>query len=321
MSDHRDPGWRARGLKDTGAFEDLASGLSPSSLWSLLLEVMDRRARARTLPAILRQWQEDDFTGLAPMDQRTLLRIDGRLLEAAANFEAVELSPLAPLGVCSVMALASQNKIASALRGTEVVSDPTNALALECAHRLRRTPEAVSRLATSQRVVRAQRLPPLAERVGFAAHFRQHFRMFVLATAGKEVQDHGLAVAALSEHIHTHLTALDLLERDGYGFPARSLRLLATPERAGLMDRVAASCLGVPIVREVLTHGYYNGGLRFMISARAGEDDIPLIDGGAFDWVARLNANRRCVFVASGIGSQLVAAMFRGPSLPSADRC
>ena len=59
------------------------------------------------------------------------------MLAAAEQFEAVELSPLAPLGVCSVVGLASQNKIVSALRGTEVVSDPTNVLALECARRLR----------------------------------------------------------------------------------------------------------------------------------------------------------------------------------------
>ncbi len=315
---HPGVGWRARIGQNYGPldvnFEALASGLPPSLLWSLLLEVMDRRARERRLTGLMRQWEEDDFTCPAPVDQRELMRMDILLLEAAAAFEAIELSPLVSLGTCSVMALASQNKVVSALRGTEVLADPTNALAFLCAQRLRKAPNALLRLATCQRVVRAQRLPPWADRAGFARHFRQHFRIFAMATAGREGKDHGLTRAALGEHIRTHLDGLDLLERNGWSFPGRALRLLATPERAELLDRVAMECAGrVTVKREVLEHPYYSGGMRFLISARAEEADVPLIDGGAFDWVARLSANQRHVFVASGLGSQLAAVYFRSP--------
>lgn len=48
----------------------------------------------------------------------------------AASFPSIQLSPVAPLGSCSVVATADQNKIISALRGTEVVADATNLLAL-----------------------------------------------------------------------------------------------------------------------------------------------------------------------------------------------
>ena len=49
-----------------------------------------------------------------------------------------------------------------------------------------------------------------------------------------------------------------------------------------------------------------------LISARSPEgDDIPLIDGGAFDWAAKLTSNKRLVFVASALGSQLAAYLFR----------
>lgn len=303
--------------KPDAAFAALADSLAASALWSQLLGVMERRARGRSPAELLRQWEQDAFTEPAPLDQRLLLRLDARLLQAAAAFEAIELSPLAPLGTCSAMALASQNKIVSALRGTEVVSDPTNVLALECARRLRRAPDSTPRLATCQRVVRAQRLPPRAQRAGFARHFAQHFRIFVLCAAGREVQDHGRLVPALAEQIRVHLDALDLLEQDGYRFPCRVLRLLATPARAALMDRVAADLseladlAGLEVRREVLEHPYYSGGLRFLISARAEGVDVPLIDGGSFDWVARLSANRRLYFVASGMGAQLAAALFR----------
>jgi hypothetical protein len=62
---------------------------------------------------------------------------------------------------------------------------------------------------------------------------------------------------------------------------------------------------------ERLEQKYYDG-LRFMISAHsAAGDDIPLIDGGAFDWLHKLAANRKLVFVASAIGSQLAAYAYR----------
>jgi hypothetical protein len=108
---------------------------------------------------VRQQYARDGFTRPAPVDQRTLIDLDGHLLAAAPDFEAVELAPLAPLGVCSTIAPTSQNRIVSALRGTEVVSDPTNLLALECAARLQADAAQIVRLATSHRATRAQPVP------------------------------------------------------------------------------------------------------------------------------------------------------------------
>src|SRR6185436_7864770 len=113
------------------------------------------------------------------VDLRTSLALDSHLLAAAAEFEALELSPVAPLGACSTIAITHQNRVLSALRMTEVVSDPTNVLALECARRMRAGHELPIHLVTSQRVVRAQPVPKLP---GYAPHFR----MFVLASGGRE---------------------------------------------------------------------------------------------------------------------------------------
>jgi hypothetical protein len=298
-----DRSWRTAGLDD-GAVAALSERLAASEVWSLLLEVMDRRARRRSPGDLVRQWERDGFTRPAYVDQRTLNALDAHLLAAAETFEALELSPLAPLGCCSAIGLASQNKIVSALRGTEVVADPTNVFALECARRLRENAGRIVRLATCHRCVRAQEVP---KRPGFA----QHFRIFCLATAGREREDHALLVEALAEHVTTHLRALDRLEQHGYAFPERRVRILAAADRAALGDRLAAAVKGIPIERHELEHRYYDG-LRFMIDVRgpAGEN-VPLIDGGAFDWVGRLASNRRLVFVASGMGAQLAAYMFR----------
>jgi hypothetical protein len=118
-------------------------------------------------------------------------------------------------------------------------------------------------------------------------------------------------VDELTHHIRTHLAALDRLEAHGYAFPNRRLTVLATRERAEIADRMAAALSSMPVSRQVLAHGYYDG-LRFQISVGADhESGIPLIDGGAFDWLATLTANRKMAFVASGMGSQLAAVAFR----------
>jgi len=107
------------------------------------------------------------------------------------------------------------------------------------------------------------------------------------------------------------IDALDRLEQAGFAFPDRRVAVVATDARAALGDRIAGAVDGYAVAREVLDHDYYDG-LRYQISARASDgQQIPLIDGGAFDWLTRLTSNRKAVFVASGIGSQLVPLLFR----------
>jgi hypothetical protein len=296
--------WVDAGLPP-GAYDALTSDLPASQLWSLLLDVAEARAARRRPADLVEQWDRDRFVQPALVDQRRLIEVDRHLLAASSAFESLELSPVAPLGVCSRMGYASQNKVLSALRGTEVVSDPTNVMALECARRLRRDAETVVRLATSHRCVRAQEIP---KQRGFTANFR----IFCLASAGLERQNHAFVVDAVAEHMTTMLRGLDQLEQHGFAFPDRRITVLATEKCTALGDRIVATLGRAAVARAVLEHPYYNKGLRFQISARSTDGiEIPLIDGGAFDWVAKLTSNRRAVYVASGLGSQLVSLMFR----------
>jgi hypothetical protein len=286
------------------AFEQLATGLAGSDLHSVLLEVMQHRARSRTPADVLGQYLRDGFCAPAAIDLRTSHEVDGHLLAAADGFEALDLSPVAPLGVSSAVAQTGQNRVLSALRMTEVVSDPTNVLALECARRLRTDWETPVHLATSQRVLRAQPVPKLPG-------YGQHFRIFVLASGGREAKDHAFTVQACALQIRTMLVALDRLEQNGYAFGARRVEILTTPARQAVGDRIG-ELLNVAVVRRALDHPYYSAGLRYQIWVTAPDGGaIPLIDGGAFDWLARLAANRRAVYIASGTGSQLIAWSFK----------
>ena len=300
------------------AFSRLADELPGTTLQSVLLEVMRHRALKRGPAELLEQYRRDGFVRPAAIDQRVLVELDRELLAAASPYEAIELSPVAPLGACSQMALTDQHRTIGAIRGVEVVSDPTNLLALECAERLRAAPAAIVRLATSQRVVRAQPYPKLP---GFAPHFR----LFAMVTAAREQAEHAVVTAAIVDHVCVMLRAFARLEGCGYAFGARRVEILARPDRAEVGDRIAAQlatalaaepALGEPsrpaTSRGVLEHAYYNGGIRHRVWATTPAGvEMPIGDGGTFDWMTRLTSNQRNVFVASGLGAQLVAAAFR----------
>ena len=86
----------------------------------------------RRRPAdLLAQYRRDGFVAPSGLDQRLVNTLDRLALEAAEGYDAVLLSPVAPLGVNSVVAPTSQDRTVTTTRGSEVVSDPTNVLALE----------------------------------------------------------------------------------------------------------------------------------------------------------------------------------------------
>lgn len=289
------------------AFSRLAGGLTGSALQSLLLEVMHARAEARCASELIDQYGCDPFCAPSAVDLRAMLAIDGQLLEAAERFEAVELSPVAPMGACSVVGPSHQNRVLTALRATEVVSDPTNVLALECSLRMRARPAADVHLATSQRVLRAQ---PVPRQPGYA----QHFRLFALGSGGVERKDHAFTIETVVLHVRTMLAGLLRLERLGHSLGRPRVEVFASAEKRQLGDRIA-EILNAEI--QPLEHPYYSGGLRYRIwvSAPDGEE-LPLGDGGAFDWLGQLSSNRRAVFIGSGLGSQLIALRFGRPSPP-----
>jgi hypothetical protein len=300
--------------------QQLSSGLSGTELQSLLLEVMQQRAHRRTPADVMAQYRRDGFVQPASADLRLSLTLDQHFLSVMPEFEAIELAPVAPLAACSAVALTTQQRVLSALRSCEVVSDPTNLMALECARRLQANPEQPVHLATSQRVLRAQ---PHRKVVGFAPHFR----LFAMASGGRETKEHGFTVDTLVLHLRSMLAALDRAAAHGFKVGARRIVLLATPERAVIAARVAdalKSC-SLPVTHEQLTHAYYSGGVRYQIwiapptsAADNGESsELPLADGGVFDWLTKLSSNRRAVFVASGAGTQLLATRF-APTKPSA---
>ncbi|BDG04402.1 hypothetical protein [Anaeromyxobacter oryzae] len=191
---------------------DTLTALEGSALSSLLLEVFRARA-ARVSPADLLHAAERAVHQPSSADARLLNRFDAAAFGAAAGFEARDLAPVAPLGACAALAGVHPNNVLGALRGAEVLGDPTVPLALEAALR-RRDREARRgpplRLCASARLLRLQPVD--------APGFTPHFRLFSLVTAGRDVGEHRFETDALTDHVLVWLRLASTLQRQGFRF-------------------------------------------------------------------------------------------------------
>jgi hypothetical protein len=285
----------------------LNAAASESRAWFL---EWARRQAARKRPAeLLQQYERDGFVAPGLLDLRLAHQLDGIALGAAAEYEALLLSPLAPLGACSAIAPTSQDRTVSTTRGTEVVSDPTNVFALECARRLRSLRDAHIRLCTMHQTVRAQALP---NRPGHS----QHFRMFALVDAGRGRAEDAFEVEAIASQLGVFDRLFDGCEEAlGCHFPGRKIILRARADRRVLAERAAARLAQqlphIPTQIEDFESNYYDG-VRVSFGAQTTSGEFSALgDLGVFDWVAKLAADRRMRFVAGGFGLQLVPLLFK----------
>lgn len=116
----------------------LSDRVAPADLQSLLLEVYARRAMRRDPKILIHDHLSNRFTQPSASDPRRLLEWDRIAFSKLPRvFRPVELSPVCPFGVASVLSPISQDWIVSTTRNSEVVADSTNVLALECAVRRR----------------------------------------------------------------------------------------------------------------------------------------------------------------------------------------
>ena len=123
----------------TDLVDILSERLAASDLQSLLLEVYRRRAAAGDPGELMARYATNRFAKPSALGAGRFLALDALALSLLPEgFDALELSPVAPLGATAIVTGTSQNRIVSTLRNSEVAADSTNALALECASRRRR---------------------------------------------------------------------------------------------------------------------------------------------------------------------------------------
>ena len=212
---------RELGVAD--AAERLATRIQQADLHSLLLHVFERRARERTPADVLADYATNRFARPSLADPVALARFDQAAFAALpASFQALELSPVAPLAASSALATVHQNKALASIRSVEVLSDATNVLALECALRRKALLRADTRsaepvqLAASHRHLRTQAFTP-------QPNFSAHFRLFALCSAGRDSRDERFHPSALDAHLRFYAR----IARESLG-PAFAVRIALT---------------------------------------------------------------------------------------------
>jgi hypothetical protein len=298
-------------LAKTGFNDVLASltALSLSDLNSLLLELFRLKVRDRSVAELLNSYQKNRFVQPSSVDPLLFLEAELLVMKAAAQFEFVSkiLSPLAPLGTCAVSGLADQNKIVSAVRGTEVVSDATNVLALEAVLKrkeLNFNSEDVH-YAASHRFVRAQTFSGK----GFSAHFQ----VFCAVSAGKDRGHFLFEKDAAIKHLqlYTHFLIEDLKLAD-VKISIRSLEQegLENPFASIIFEHVSKHFKDKEVSVDFThapweEHRYYKD-VRFSIDIRHGTNTYNVADGGFVSWCEKLSGNKKERMFTSGIGTEFL---------------
>jgi hypothetical protein len=299
---------RESGIPDL--LEVLSEKINATDLQSLLLEVYRRRTRSVKPAAVLKQYQENRFVRPAKISSRDSAEFDRLAFSLLPEcFEVVELSPVSPLGSCSVLATVDQNNVVATSRNTEVCADPTNVLALECAARRKESPGGKgredTRLCASHRVLRAQLFEGP---VSFA-----HFRVFTLCTAGRDRGNHRFEIPALFEQVDFYLRLL--AECRKAGFCVDRIRVTMTPYSGG-QGRVLEHEVMAPLAtahpeasfaldeERQTGRGYYIwAGFQINVKDPEGREWF-LIDGGFTDWIQKLMSDRKEKLLISGMGTE-----------------
>lgn len=274
----------------------LTERLNPADLQTVLLDVAGRRAAAVSPADLMRRWRHDRFVQPSSVSPRVTARLEADLWEALPDvYDALSLSPVAPLGTAVAVTAASQDRIVTTTRGTEVVSDPTNVLALEASRRRGSQSSNEVHLAASARVVRAQ---PLGE------DQVAHFTLFCLVSSGRDTGSGGTHSRFLTSHLAAWRTML------AAATPQVAIQVALSGWWPVLRERMADTV--VPALgadpRFALTEdhgrerarGYYTDGALLVHARRASEpasDATEVGDGGFTSWTATLtqDAKERCL--------------------------
>lgn len=202
---------------DGAALFSALRSLSARDLQSLLMALYSARAEERGVSALREDAARLPLCSPGPVDPRLSLRIAAALFAAVPEFAAVELSPVVPFAAAHVLGQVHQNNVLTATRGSELVADPTTALALHAAQlrqsaEERRTP---LRLCALHRCTRMQPAPK---------GLLPHFRLFALLTADRSSD----GLSELQRHLSAYLRALRTLSQEGFVLHAIEVDLADT---------------------------------------------------------------------------------------------
>jgi hypothetical protein len=233
-------------------FSALTGGIPASDLQSLMMDVYSARADGTPPSNLLARTRGNALLKPSSIDARMFTTFDRIAFETARGFDAIDLSPVCVLGAQHSLGLTSQNNILTTIRNSEVLGDPTIALALEAALR-RKTHVGEIRLCASHRVVRLQPFD--------VEGFSPHFRLFALVTAGRDTGSLRFEIQHLKEHVGFYLQLFRGLAAEGFAFPAP---LVEISDMGATGAALSAAGVTPAEIRELIRAHNLGGSERFL---------------------------------------------------------
>ncbi len=285
-----------------GITQQIANKLSNSELNSLIMEVYANTAKKLTPPEILNHFQNNRFTFPSIVNPLSYKEYEINWLKKGEQngFKAIQLSPLTPLGTCSAVAFVDQNNIVSALRGTEIISDATNVLALKIAEEFKKEKQnRIIKYCTTHRHVRAQYFTnPL---------FSAHFGLFCMATGGLDTGGYSFELENVKEHIHFYMKQLST----EYDRKDIILKIELKEDNTIFNNKLRMLLEDMPDEVRIEYNDPGNGNnyyqlCRFRIFLNYRGDELNLVDGGFVDWTQKLLENKKHRYLISAAGLELI---------------
>ena len=298
--------------------EILVDKLTLPDLQSLLLDVYKKKTSKLTPKYLVDQYKQNRFVNPARSDYKKTLEFDLKAISLLpSDFEVLELSPIAPIGCCSIIASVDQNNALTTIRGSEVCSDSTNVLALESAKKrgnhLRENNRSIQRvkLCTSQRVVRCQ--------VFEGASSFASFRLFAMTTAGRDEGSFKFEIESLAEHLCYYVNLLTQIDKIGIKAHDISVHVTAIDEIRldiikKMLEELRQKYKKIPFLlnqKRKSGRGYYKEACFQIFAKNPLKENLLLIDGGFTDWTAKLLSSKKERFLISGLGSERLMACFK----------
>lgn len=200
---------------------------------STILDIFYKRAKYVSPSNLLKNYEnKHSLFEPSKIDPRIYNEINNIFFDSvSADFECIELSPINPFGLNSSLTETNQNNVLSCARNSEVISDSSIAMALECAYRIRNLKIDKINLASSTRLLRMQNYAN-----GKKSHWSQHFRACSLISSFRN-KDNNMFLSLVLQ-INNWLNALENLKENLD------------------IDKINVNLCYIPLVKEIYqTHG------------------------------------------------------------------
>ena len=288
--------------------DKLSDELSSSDLNSLLTEVFALRAENAASSEMLKLYAQNQYVKPAACNAAQYRKLEADMLFSAEEkgVQSIILSPASLFGCCSVFGAVSQNKVISATRNLEILSDATNMLAFYIAAGIKdgmcSNSDTPIHLCTTHRHIRYQS--------SFAAGRLPHFGIFTMVSAGKSRSSYAFEIETFLFHLNFYRDYW--LQKHGSVLSIAFNRRTGYKDSNGFFDRIIEAVranfadMEITIDEQENTTTYYKG-LQATLNARLDGKIIEIGDIGFTDWTQKLlnNTGERLLISAMALDRQM----------------